>query len=315
MTIRRNVSLAARTWFRVGGPARWYCEPRNAGDFREALAFARRNAADVFALGEGANVLVSDAGFDGLVLRPRNAAITCARSGRGHTVTAGAGAAMQAVIDHCLGAGYAGLEVFSGIPGTVGGCVYINIHYFEHLLSQFLISARVIDRQSGAVSEVPADWFAFGYDTSRLQRGTHLLLDATLRVRRVSATEAAYATGRRDEIIRHRERRYPCSHTCGSFFQNFTAAEVGGQRRGGAITSVAYYLDALGIKGKLRAGGAVVSHQHANMLVNTGTATAADIARLARRMQELLRARFGLVPRPECQLVGFRKPPLLAPAG
>jgi UDP-N-acetylmuramate dehydrogenase len=313
MHIAENISLLERSWFRTGGTARFYCEPTDANDMQRALAFARATGVDVAVIGDGANLLINDGTFDALVIRP--AATTPAIApGAGKDelhVTAGAGVLMDTVIAAALDAGAIGLEDFSGIPGTVGGALFINLHYLEHFIADHLVRARIIECASGAVSDVTPDWFGFGYDTSALHLRRHVVLDAVFRVQRVSATDVAYARGRRAEIIRHRQRRYPTERTCGSFFRNFLPSEINFGINGQKILHVAYYLDKLGVKGELAVGDAVVSHKHANMIVNNGTATAADIVALARRMQTLLQARYGIVPQPECQLLGFAQPPLL----
>jgi UDP-N-acetylmuramate dehydrogenase len=226
-------------------------------------------------------------------------------------VTAGAGVLIQDLIDVCLNNCFVGLEEFSGIPGTVGGSVYINIHYFEHFLSDFLVRACVVERTTGNLLEVDVSWFNFGYDQSKLLEKEYYLVHATFALKTVDAVGAAYAKGRRDETIRHRSRRYPPSNTCGSFFRNFLDHEITLSVNGKKIPYVAYYLDKLGVKGELAVGNAVVSHQHANMLVTRQGATSADVIGLARKMQELVRDHFGMVPHAECQLVGFKQNPFI----
>ena len=310
--IQSQVPLADKTWFKVGGPARFFCEPTSAAEFHQAVAWAQEQRLAVFVLGEGANILISDAGFDGLVIRPalRNILIHDGAE-QSVMVTAEAGVSLPDLITFCLDKNILGLEEFSGIPGTVGGSVYINLHYFEFLLSQFLVSAQVVNRQTGQVQTMTNDWFNFGYNQSTLQAKEWYLLDATFKLRRCSDLEAAYARGRRIEIIRHRVSRYPAKNTCGSFFRNFHNDEVTVESNGKKMIYVAYYLDKIGVKGTLSVGGAVVSYQHANMLVNKGNATSADLVQLARAMQELVRQQFGITPQPECILVGFDTYPLL----
>ncbi|MBS1987063.1 UDP-N-acetylmuramate dehydrogenase [Candidatus Dependentiae bacterium] len=310
--IQSQVPLADKTWFKVGGPARFFCEPTSAAEFQQAVAWAQEQRLAVFVLGEGANILISDAGFDGLVIRPalRNILIHDGAE-QSVMVTAEAGVSLPDLITFCLDKNILGLEEFSGIPGTVGGSVYINLHYFEFLLSQFLVSAQVVNRQTGQVQTMTNDWFNFGYNQSTLQAKEWYLLDATFKLRRCSDLEAAYARGRRIEIIRHRVSRYPAKNTCGSFFRNFHNDEVTVESNGKKMIYVAYYLDKIGVKGTLSVGGAVVSYQHANMLVNKGNATSADLVQLARAMQELVRQQFGITPQPECILVGFDTYPLL----
>jgi UDP-N-acetylmuramate dehydrogenase len=310
--IESNVPLRDKNWFKTGGNARYFCQPSTSEQFQEAVHFARDNQLPIFILGEGANILVSDDGFDGLVIQPQLKAITPKSYSASHTlVEAAAGVSFQTLIDWCLDNHITGLEEFSGIPGSVGGSVYINIHYFEFLLSHFLVSATLIHKSMGTIISVTADWFNFGYNKSTLQNQEYYLLTATFKLKNATNLEAAYAKGRRDEIIRHRKQRYPNSHTCGSFFRNFLDHEVTLMSAGKKLIYVAYYLDKIGVKGQLSVGDAIVSYQHANMLVNRGNATTQDIIQLARTMQNLVKEQFGIIPQTECILVGFKENPLL----
>jgi UDP-N-acetylmuramate dehydrogenase len=310
--IQTNVSLADKNWFNTGGSTRYYCEPQSADEFQQALLFSNTHALDLFILGQGANVLISDEGFDGLVLRPRLNAIELLSLEEIHAyVKAGAGVTMPELIDYCLANNITGLEEFSGIPGTVGGSVYINLHYFEFLLAQFLICGQIINKTTGTIHTVDADWFNFGYNKSELHKKDHFLVNATFKLKHATDHETAFAQGRSTEIIRHRAHRYPQVRTCGSFFRNFLSDEVSLTIDNKKIIFVAYYLDKIGVKGALRIGNALVSHQHANMIVNTGNATSSDIISVAREMQKLVKEKFDIVPQPECQLIGFKNYPLL----
>ena len=314
MNILENISLADKNWFLTGGSARYFCEPITVSDFQEALKFAHTNNLAVFVLGQGANVLISDDGFDGLVIRPQvikeDPVIACYDEST-VLVTAKAGCTMHDLIEFCLANNISGLEEFSGIPGTVGGSVFINLHYFQFFLSDFLINAQVIEQKTGEVKTVDLDWFAFGYDQSRLMQRDYYLVSATFRLKKVTDLETAYAKGRRVEIIRHRNSRYPSVRTCGSFFRNFHDNEVTLMSNGKKMIYVAYYLDKIGIKGQLQVGDAVVSYQHANMIVNSGKATSTDIVELVRTMQQMVKDAYGITPQPECLLIGFKTYPLL----
>lgn len=310
--IQKQISLKDKNWFATGGNARFYCEPTSGIEFQEALVFAREHALATFVLGQGANIVISDDGFDGLVIRPMLKDIQADASREAEIlVSADAGVTMHDLIEYCLDHQIIGLEEFSGIPGTVGGSVYINLHYFEFLLEQFLVHAEVINKNTGEYMTVQPDWFNFGYDHSRLHDHDYFLINATFKLTQTTALGAMYARGRRAEIIRHRVRRYPATHTCGSFFRNFHDHEVTLVSNGKKMIYAAYYLDKIGVKGQLQIGDAIVSYQHANMLVNRGHATSTDIISLARKMQELVHQQFGIIPQPECQLVGFKEWPLL----
>lgn len=310
--IQRNVPLADKNWFRTGGAANYYAQPTSPDEFAQALAFAQSNSLELFILGEGANILVSDAGYPGLVIRPFLKEISIAdEQGNVALVSTGAGVTIPDLISYCLEHNILGLEEFSGIPGTVGGSVYINLHYFQFLLEQFLHSAQVINKKTGAIISVDPTWFEFGYNKSKLMEEEFYLVNATFKLTKASDIETAYARGRRVEIIRHRVSRYPSTHTCGSFFRNFLPHEVTLESSGKKMIYVAYYLDKIGVKGQLSVGDAIVSYQHANMLVNRGNATSTDIIMLARGMQQLVKDQYGIVPQPECRLIGFKEYPLL----
>ncbi len=312
--IQENVPLADKNWFKTGGPARYFCEPETASDFQHALGFAKSHDLNIFFLGQGANILVSDEGFDGLVIRPRSAPLVIKEipGDTAHAlVTAPAGLSMNDCIEKTLEANLTGIEVFSGIPGSLGGCAYINLHYFQHFFSDFLVSAQVIEKSTNALLEVGVDWFKYGYNKSTLMTGNYFVVSVTLKLQRASDTETAHAQGRRYEIIRHRASRYPASNTCGSFFRNFHEDEVTLVWNDKKMIYVAFYLDKIGVKGTTTVGGACVSWQHANMLVNKNNATSTDIVNLARTLQEKVKAEFGIMPHPECIFVGFKDYPLL----
>ncbi len=307
MEIKENIPLNNKTWFKTGGAAEFFAEPVSTDDYKSTLDFAHEKNLEIFLLGCGANVLISDNGFNGLVIKPSNTncEIIFADNDEDILVRAAAGTEIQNFINFCLSSNLTGFEEFSGIPGTIGGAVFINIHYFEFLLSDFLISARVINKSTGEINEVSREWFDFGYDKSKLHDGNWILFDAVFKLKKVDDIKTAFAKGRSVEIIRHRENRYPTERTCGSFFQNFSPDEINFEINGKKQIHIAYYLDKLGIKGELSIGGAHVSRKHANMIENDGTATSADILNLAKKMQELVKEKYGIVPKLECQLIGF----------
>ncbi len=313
LIIQNAVPIKDKIWFQTGGSARFFCEPATAAEFQEALEYAKTNNLPIFVLGSGANILVSDDGFDGLVIRPKTSGFTITNSDDGlyKLVTCSAGMTINDLIEETLSAGLIGLEVFSGIPGTLGGSAYINLHYFTHFLSDFVVAGQVIEKETGAIINVDRDWFGFGYNQSKLIAGNYYLVSITLKLACATEADVAYAQGRRYEIIRHRASRYPASHTCGSFFRNFHESEISLTWNDKKMIYIAFYLDKIGVKGVESVGGARVSWQHANMLVNAGHATSSDIVKLARILQQKVLDQFGIIPQPECIFIGFKEYPLL----
>lgn len=309
--ISRDVPLHDKNWFYTGGKAKFFCAPTTVSEFQQALMWNNTEQCPLHILGQGANTLISDEGFDGLIIRPMLTDIQITPDADHCMVTAGSGVSIHDLILYCLEQNIIGLEEFSGIPGTVGGSVYNNLHYFEYSLADFLVCAQVIDRTTGTITTVDKEWLSLSYDHSKLHEKKQYLVNATFKLKLVTPLEAAYAKGRRTEIIRHRCKRYPMTNTCGSFFRNFHEDEVTNPINGKKLIFVAYYLDNVGLKGNLRIGNACVSHQHANMIVTVGQATSADVVAVARTMQEKVYKTFGLLPQSECELVGFKQNPLL----
>lgn len=305
--IQENISLKDKSWFQTGGIARFYCTPKTTKEFQSALEYAETNTLPIFVLGKGANILISDEGFSGLVIHPQLTTMEYHVKDNLHLVTAGAGTDFEALINYCLKHQLSGLEEFSGIPSTVGGATYINLHYYDFLLADFFVEGTIINKETFEIKTVSKEWFNFGYDQSTLQEKEWYLVSATFKLKPISSEETAYARGRSVEIKRHRFKRYPHTHTCGSFFRNFSAEEVAQTDK--KLIYVAYYLDKLGIKGELSCGDAIISHQHANMIVNRGNATTTDIVKLTLAMQKGVYETFGIIPQPECQLVGFKENP------
>lgn len=304
--IKEFVTLKDKNWFNTGGTARYWAEPENQQEFAQALLWAKENNIIPTLIGEGANILISDDLIEGLIIRPKLKNISKLDN---NIVEAGAGVSFEALINWSLDNGLLGLEEFSGIPGSVGGSVYINIHYFKFLLSDFLVGADVINRSTGEILSVDKEWFNFGYNQSKLQERNYYLVNARLQLKAGSDFDIAFAKGRSLEITRHRKSRYPYKNTCGSFFRNFYPEEVTLESAGKKMIYIAYYLDKIGVKGELSIGGAIVSHQHANMIVNYNNGSSSDIVNLARKMQELVFDKYNIIPQPECQLIGFTSYP------
>ena len=307
--IQENVCLKNKNWFQTGGFARFFAASSTTVDFQQAILFGLKHKLPIYLLGKGANILIADQGVDGLVIQPQlNSIVQLGENSDGTIlVRAGAGVSMSDLISWCLERNVVGLEEFSGIPSSVGGAVYINLHYFEYLLEQFLFSAELIDARTGICEQVPVDWFSFGYDYSRLQEKTHYVASATFALKKVDDCQTWYAKGRSVEIIRHRASRYPQTHTCGCFFRNLYEHEVDFEINGKKILSAGYYLDSLGIKGNLSVGGASISSQHANMIINNENATSQNIIDLALKMQWLVKEKYGILLKPECQFLGIDK--------
>ena len=289
-----HVPLGPFTTFKVGGPADLFVEPRSSDELVVALTAARAAGVPVTVVGGGSNVLVSDQGVRGLVIRPKGGAIVLEGAGR---VRADAAVTINGLVRWTIGRGLAGLEAWAGTPGTVGGGVYGNAHWGGRLLGELIASVRLWDAARGSLDVSAAD-MEFGYDRSRLQRTGETLLSAVFVM---SEGDPASLRQVARQSLAYRKRTQPLdSPSAGCIFQNPLPDQElpeGVPRSAGAL------VDRAGLKGA-RIGGARVSPTHANFIVNEGGATAADIRALIERCREAVRARFGVDLREEIVYLG-----------
>ena len=293
--VQRDVPLAPLTTLRVGGPADWLIETRGSDEIVTALTLAHRAHVPVTLLGGGSNVLVSDSGVRGLVIRPRGGEIHLIDD---RHVRADAAATINGLVRWTINHGCAGLEEWAGTPGTVGGAVFGNAHFGGRSIGDVVTEAR-LGARDGAMSDVPRAAMGFGYDRSRLQRTGEVLLSVVFKV---SPGDPVALRDTARESLAFRKRTQPLdTPSAGCVFQN--------PERGrdvvpeGIAWSAGALVDRAGLKGA-SIGGARVSPTHGNFIVNDGHATACDIRRLIERCRVAVRERFGVELREEIVYLG-----------
>tara|TARA_X000000950_G_scaffold53791_1_gene64087 strand:+ start:2061 stop:2981 length:921 start_codon:yes stop_codon:yes gene_type:complete len=288
--LRSNVPLADFTTWRVGGPAQWLLEPTTVNDTLEALQWAQHNQIPCRVIGAGSNLLIHDDGLPGLTLslRKLQGATVDADSG---VVEALAGEPIPTLARRAARAGLDGLAWSVGIPGTVGGAAVMNAGAQGGCTADCLESVRVAPLEGGESFELGRDQLAFDYRHSRLQEEELVVLSARFRL------DPGHDP---DEITRitsgnlsHRTSTQPYTQpSCGSVFRNPEPLKAG------------RLIEGLGLKGS-RIGGAEVSTLHANFIVNTGAATAADIDQLIQRVLQQVEAAHAVRLHPEVKRLGF----------
>ncbi len=284
----RDEALAPFTWLRVGGPADAVFLPSDEGDLSEFLA-ALDPAVPVLTIGVGSNLLVRDGGVEGVVIR----------LGRGFntveildatSLRAGAAVPDAILARRAADAGITGLEFYAGIPGTVGGAVIMNAGCYGSETMQVIRSARVMDRQ-GQVHDISGEGFGYSYRHSALQDAGLIVLDGVFE----GAAEAPEAIhDRMTQITARRETTQPIrDKTGGSTFKNPPGH------------SSWKLVDQAGWRGKLH-GGAMFSPLHANFLINTGEATAADLEDLGEQVRADVMSQTGILLEWEIKRIGRR---------
>lgn len=291
----RGEALAPFTWFRVGGHADALFLPADADDLAAFLA-ALPASVPVLPLGVGSNLIVRDGGVAGVVIRLAGRAFGQIEALGDARLRAGAGALNSMVAKSAARAGIAGLEFYVGVPGTVGGALTMNAGCYGRETKDILIEASVVTRMGERVV-VPASAFGFSYRHNALPPDL-IFLDATFQG---TPEDPVAVSARMAEITAKREGSQPIREkTGGSTFKNPIAAN-------GEKLSAWMLVDEVGMRGR-KSGGAQVSEKHANFLINTGAATAADIESLGEEVRAAVRAKHGIELEWEIKRVGRPAP-------
>lgn len=281
--MRRDEPMARHTTLGVGGPARWFFRPRDSEALQTAMA-AIPAAINILPLGRGSNMLVSDTGFDGIVL---DLGSLDAIDIDGRRITAGAGARMSKLAQRAAQSGLAGLEFMATVPGDVGGGIAMNAGAFGQQVSDTLREIDIIER-GGSGRQMAAAELNMAYRRTQLPAGV-LVVSATFEL---MADDASAIQERMRRMRRQRSASQPLAQpNCGSVFENPPGDHA------------ARLIEAAGLKGK-QVGGARISEMHANFMINDGQATSRDILELIRTAQAEVEARFGIHLEPEVRIVG-----------
>ncbi len=284
--VQQNVPLAPYTTFRLGGTADVFVEARTADELAAAIQIARRHDIRFFLLGMGANVVVGDQGFRGLVIR--NAAKHVRINPDANTLWAESGAVVYPdVINRSVEAGLSGLEHYAGIPSTVGGALWQNLHFLSPaperertVFIEEVVHEADILTEEGERRTVGVDYFEFGYDDSILHHRDDVVLSATFQLEPGDPERMRQVI---EENLEWRSLRHPPLDTepsAGSIFKKIEGVGAG------------RLVDECGLKG-MRIGGVRVTHRHANIFVNDGGATAADLVALIQFVQDTVEKETG----------------------
>jgi UDP-N-acetylmuramate dehydrogenase len=293
--VRANAPLAPLTTFKVGGSADWLVDVHGGEALRAAVAIAADAALPLTVLGGGSNVLVSDGGVRGLVVRVRGGDVRALDTS---AIRADAGVTINGLVRWTVNRGIAGLEAWAGTPGTVGGAIYGNAHFQGRLISELVVNVTLVSAR-GVLEDVPAARMEFGYDFSRLHRTREVIVSADFRV---AAGDPAALRATARASLAFRKRTQPLeSASAGCIFQNPDPTRD--RVPAGIPASAGALVDHAGLKGA-REGAACVSTTHANFIVNEGGATARDIRTLIDRCKSEVLAQFGVALREEIVCLG-----------
>ena len=278
--------MAKHTSFRIGGPADVLAQPGNEAELAELLKRAAHHAVPVTLVGNGSNLLVRDKGIRGLVIKLSNlfSSITVA----GNVLTFGSGISLAMASKKAARLSLSGLEFAVGIPGTIGGAVYMNAGAYDGEMAKVVTSVQVMDRQ-GQSSQLKADELDFSYRHTALQNSGLIVTSVTVSLQ---PGEAESIKAKMDDFSQRRIAKQPLElPSAGSMFKRPVGYFAG------------TLIEQTGLKG-YTVGGAQVSTKHAGFVVNVGGATAKDVLQLIRDVQDRVLAAQGVQLEPEVLVLG-----------
>jgi UDP-N-acetylmuramate dehydrogenase len=309
--VRLGAPLGPLTTFKVGGPADILIGVDSVEDLSLVVAMTTARRAPLSVIGGGSNLLVSDAGVRGVVVRVAMTRIDqidqidqihqidpAATGARPRRVRAGAGVTVNGLVRWTIGRGLAALEAWAGTPGTVGGAICGNAHYGGRNIGDLVHEVGLVGPTGTGVA-VPRDAMRFAYDTSRVRETHEIVAWAEFEVK---PGEAAALRAVARQSLAHRKRTQPlASQSAGCVFQN--PDRVRDCVPDDIPASAGALIDRAGLKGR-RIGGAMISDLHANFIVNIGGATAADIVALMTLARKTVHDRFGVALKDEVVRLG-----------
>ncbi len=310
MEFKSDVPLAHYTTFKIGGPAKLFAEVSDASELSLGYERAVSERLPVYVMSGGSNILFSDKGFPGLVMRLTDGGFRILESGR---VSVGAGKTLLDIVSACCQAGLSGLERLAGIPGSVGGAVRGNAGAFGSEIADCVVSVKALNQKTGMVKEYGKDECAFGYRMSLFKKHPELVI-LSVELRLTSGADPAPLKAIAIKTIEEREAKHPQDAFCaGSFFMNPTVTDErlreefrrdSGKEPKGDRLPAGWIIDQAGLRGRM-IGHAKVSDLHPNYIVNTGGATAEDVLTLVSVVKMKVRNELDVQLVEEVQMVGF----------
>ena len=311
MIFQENVSLKKYSNFQIGGPARYFCEPQTEAELLGALAQAQKMNESIFILGGGCNLLINDAGFAGVVIKPSLKKIEERGDG---LVCVGAGVLVSDFLEFCLERELSGWEWAGGLPGTVGGAIWGDAGAFGGETKDKVVQVASIQVVDGEKIVRTGKECEFGYRTSifKTKAKDEIIIEAVFQLQKGSKVTMHQAIEQRKQS---RREKHPLEHpNIGSIFKNIPVEKVPPEVLKQyeskikldpfPVLPTAILSSAAGLKG-YQVGGARVSEKHPNFIVNVGGATSADVLVVMRHIQATVREKFGVELEQEVIFVGF----------
>lgn len=288
LVILKNHPLKEYTTFRIGGKADFFAEPKTEKELSDLLAICAREKIPYYILGHGSNILFTDKGYRGMIIYIAKHFAEIKQEG--NFLTVGAGALLKDVTDYALQRELEGIVFACGIPGSMGGAVFMNAGAYGGEMKEVVRRVKTMDSQ-GEIHEYTGEEMAFGYRQSRVQNTGEIILEATLELKKGNYAEMKAQT---DDLTQRREEKQPLEMaSAGSTFKRPEGFFAGKLIMDAGLSGFSY-------------GDAMVSTKHCGFVVNKGNASFSDVMNLVEHIQKTVEEKFQVKMQPEIRIVGER---------
>ncbi len=277
-SVRTGESMRDHTTFRIGGPAKYFVTPKTQKELTDTVGLCRKEAMAFYVIGNGSNLLVSDKGYEGVIISTEGLASWQAAEDGEAVLSADAGILLSRLAKAAASKSLTGLEFAAGIPGTLGGAVVMNAGAYGSEMKDVICWVRVLDRQ-GVVRTLTLEELGLGYRTSRVPAEGYVVLEAGLRLAE-GCQEEIYK--KMEDLAERRRKKQPLEYpSAGSAFKRPPGHFAG------------KLIDDAGLRG-FRIGDAQVSEKHCGFVINRGNATEAQVTELCREVRRRVKEQFGV---------------------
>ncbi len=298
--IEKDVLLKNHTTFKIGGPAKYFYKAKTEEDLVQAVKAAKKFKLPFFVLGAGSNLLVSDKGYSGMVIKIENYEFRVEEKKNALKIFCGAGVLLSELAFNCLKLGGRGIEWARGVPGTIGGAIFGNAGSFEGSMADIVGSVEALDLKSLKIKKFKNKDCFFGYRQSVFKKRKGLVIVSA--ILNIQKGDKKGIEKKMEDFLKEKKEKQPLEFpSAGSVFKNPKNFKVDGFNR-----SAGWLIEQCGLKGK-RIGRAEISKKHANFIINLGNARAKDVRRLIFLVKKEVEKKFKVELKEEIRYLGFEE--------
>jgi len=292
------MNLKDYNWFKIEAICKYFEKVNNITKLINLIDIVNNEKLELFILGDGSNILLNEAMNNFMVIKPDFKEIKNIYIDNIQYISVGAGVLLDDFVKYCINLNFLNMEYFSGIPGTIGGCTFMNVHYKNFFLSDFFTMITVFDIKEKKIKNFKKEELNYTYMNNIIKESNNFIILTVVfkLIKNIDQNNNQFK--RREEFLLYRSSRYPSSNTCGCFFYNI-------KHLNGKEKSMGYQIEKLNILENYDFKNVRIHDTHNNMFVTNNNCTSTEILELADFIKKKIKNNLNFIPKIECRLIGF----------